>query len=195
MFLVDNNNKPCCNTITYVSSQHNASNNQICKNQDQVTEYKILISYLEKNECFQELFKDERNHSLCSGLAFYIESKKQIGIPSEQQCDLLEKISRIWAEHMDNPQESYKITTWLLTDLIYTMYKTVLDYKFLTDVNNKKLINLQILNSQTSQKFSTYFKNNGEPVETCGIHKNYLPDWFFKHFPDHVPILLRNPNP
>ena len=191
-----NNNKSCCNTITYFSSQNNASNNQMCKNQDQVTEYRTLISYLEKHECFQELFKNEENHLLQSGLAFYIESKKQIGIPNEQQLDLIEKINQIWAEHKDEPEESFKRTTWILTDLIYNMYKTLLEYKLLTDNSNHRLIGMQLTTLQSSQKFSTHLKNIGQPITSTGINKSYLPDWFFKHFPDHMPILIRNhPNP
>ncbi len=183
MFQIDNNNKSCCDTITYFSSQQNVSNNQMCKNQDQVSEYKTLISYLEKNECFQELFKDEKSHLLRSGLAFYIESKKQIGFSSEQQSNLLEnRISQIWAEHMDDPQESYKRTTWLLTDLIDTMYKTVLEYKLATDISNNRRIAMQLTTWHSSQKLTMYLKNNGRPIISVGIHKSYIPDWFAKHF-------------
>ncbi len=203
MKLTKNDCQSCCNTISYFSFQQDSTNYQICKNQEQVAEYKTLISYLEKNSVFQELFRndsDDSGNSTQAALAFYIESKKQLDRTSVQQIaiiqqnDLLDTVGKIWAEHLD-PQESYKRTTWLLDDLIYLMYQTVLQYKLLTDVNNKSLIARQLKNLENCQILSKMSKDSEEPISIGGIHKSYLPDWFFKHFPDHVPILLRNPNP
>ena len=201
MKLTKNDYQSCCNTISYFPSQQDSTNYQVCKNQEQVAEYKTFISYLESNSVFKELFRSDssnRGHSMQSALAFFIESKKQLDRTSVQQIaiiqqnDILDKIGKIWAENLD-PQESYKRTTWFLVDLIYPMYETVLQYKLLTtDVNNKSLIARQLKNLQNCQFISQICKDNGEPVAIGGIHKFYLPDWFFKHFPDHVPTLLRN---
>lgn len=172
-------NVSCCNTTHYFSTPLNDNHNDYtcCPNQIKRTEYTNLISLLEENAYFQEVFRNEANVSIKSALAFYIEATKQVPATVEND-ELLTKIKQIWKKYVD-PQESYKETTWLLNNLITLMYSTVLAYKF--NSSREKIIERQIKNLDNTKKLQGLRLENNQPAIIGGIHQSYIPDWFAKH--------------
>ncbi|MFI5343675.1 MAG: hypothetical protein ACHQUC_05580, partial [Chlamydiales bacterium] len=178
----------CCKVPNYFEnmdqqsklSKENAStiDSDRCPCQLQVEHFQKIIALLENNIHFKNLFLTSDNPITKKSIAFYVEAVKQQPMTDWQED--LNGVEREIGEKLkesDDPNESYKQTTWYLYELITFMYKTVLNTQQLKAYPCATTLLKRLKNVE---KLSNREKEKGSPIPLGGIHPSFVPPWF-KH--------------
>lgn len=92
----------------------------------QIKVYLQLVKFLIKDPQIKINLEDKHLEINKDALAFFVEATKQLNQDDWENkiADVIEKIQMI--RNSNNPEESHKKTTWLLSDLISNLYQSSL---------------------------------------------------------------------
>lgn len=183
----------CCLSVTPYFDQERRDDlvnppSDECSCQEQVDELNKMLRLFEGLSKQFPQFETEIKRSAGS-LAFLVEANRQLdrnmwhGVLKEIE----EKVQEIWRKSDAHKESAFKLTTWLLHDLISNLYQTVL-LRQLVEAEKKQNSEAKGVLEQRVKQFSSLellkktLKEQDKPIGFAGVHSTFYPIWFVKHF-------------
>ena len=183
----------CCLSVTPYFDQERRDDlvnppSDACSCQEQVDELnKMLKLFKELSKQFPQLEKEIQRSQ--GSLAFLIEANRQLDRNMWHGVleGIEEKVQKIWQKSEANHEGAFKLTTWLLHDLISNLYQTVL-LRQLLEAEKKQNTEAKGVLEQRVKQFSNLellkktLRGQDQPIGFSGVHNTFYPVWFTNHF-------------
>lgn len=151
----------------------------------QIKVYLQLVKFLIKDPQIKINLEDKHLEINKDALAFFVEATKQLNQDDWENkiADVIEKIQMI--RNSNNPEESHKKTTWLLSDLISNLYQSSLAMNMIDPSigeKNREFLKRSFTRWSNNKDLRKQIESENEKVSIGGINIRYLPLWYLNKF-------------
>lgn len=151
----------------------------------QIKIYLKLVNFLIKDPHIKINLEDKHLEINKDALAFFVEATKQLNAEDWENkiADVIKKIQMI--RNSNNPEESHKKTTWLLSDLISNLYQSSLAMNMIDPSigeKNRDFLKRSFTRWSNNRDLRKLIESENEEVSIGGINTRYLPLWYLNKF-------------